>query len=248
MPRLKARLDRSITILIALNLVVVGVLATTLLYDLFRSSTPGHPVQAAVTAGASPSTDLMAMGLAHVPTSASCLLCHETGGEGGLKPIPAIGHPLEGWTRCAVCHTDESLGRKAPGHEGIPEGDCRTCHKRAVAGPSITQPHSRLQDQKCLDCHGSYAHLPSSMVGRNEDECWLCHKPTAQPPPEYPHPAEARLSCRTCHRSAQVGGLPIDHALRKDDSCLLCHDIRIAASPPTSSPAASPAADAPAGP
>ena len=174
----------------------------------------------------------MAMGLAHIPTSASCLLCHETGGSGGLKPIPAIGHPLEGWRRCATCHTNEKLGRTAPGHQDIPEEECLNCHKLPPEGPAITQPHSRLQDQQCLDCHGTFAHLPSSMVGRNEDECWLCHKPTELPPPEYPHELDPALGCRECHTSPQTGGLPIDHALRDDTTCLLCHEIKAASPAP----------------
>ncbi len=221
---MKRTLDRSITILVVLNLLVVGVLASVLLLDLLRSSPPGHPAQA--DPGASASPDLMPMGLAHIPTSNSCLLCHETGGEAGLKPVPAIGHPLDGWTRCAVCHTDERLGRTAPGHTGIAEAECRNCHEVAPEGPAITQPHSRLQDQKCLDCHGNVAHLPTSMVGRRQDECWLCHKPTTLPPPEYPHPDSTRIGCRSCHQSRDVGGLPIDHALRDDSTCLLCHEIR----------------------
>jgi len=69
------------------------------------------------------------------------------------------------------------------------------------------------------------AHLPSSMVSKNEDECWLCHKPTASPPPQKPHPDTERLTCRSCHSSPEVGRLPFDHALRDDTTCVLCHDI-----------------------
>ena len=72
------------------------------------------------------------MGLAHIPTSNSCLLCHEKGGAADLKPVPAIGHQLEGWTACVTCHTDDSLGRQAPGHAGIAETECLNCHKVAA--------------------------------------------------------------------------------------------------------------------
>jgi hypothetical protein len=166
------------------------------------------------------------MGLAHIPTSDNCVLCHDANGSVGLKVVPAILHPIEGWRRCTVCHTDTSLGRVAPGHQGIAEEECLNCHKVAQAGPAITQPHAALHDQKCLDCHGSVAHLPSSMASTKESDCILCHKPTTLPPPSYPHAANARISCRTCHQSAEVGGLPIDHALRADSTCLLCHDIK----------------------
>jgi hypothetical protein len=207
----------------ALLVANVGLLAVVLVF-VFTSGreAPGHPAQASP----SESVPLMSMGLAHIPTSNSCLLCHESGGSSGLKPIPAIGHELEGWRRCVTCHTNEILGRTALGHTNIPEEECLNCHKLPPEGPSITQPHSRLQNQQCLDCHGTYAHLPTSMVGRNQDECWLCHKPTELPPPEYPHEPGPALGCRECHQSAQTGGLPIDHARRENSTCLLCHDIK----------------------
>jgi hypothetical protein len=228
---LRRTIDRGIRILIVANILLVAALVAVLFIDVFRSSTPGHPAQAVASPSSSP-VELMQMGLAHIPTSNACILCHDYGGSAGLKPIPAIGHPLEGWRQCLTCHTNDKLGRAAPGHEGIAETECTNCHRVAQAGPAITQPHSKLQDKKCLDCHGTFAHLPSSMAGRNEDECGVCHKPTPLPPPEFPHQASARLGCRECHQSPQVGNLPIDHALRTDSTCLLCHDIKIASGGP----------------
>lgn len=219
--------DRGIRLLIVANMLVIGVLAAGVLYELLTSSA-GHPAQAAVTVSRTP--DLMEMGLAHIPTSSNCVLCHKSGGQVGLKAVPAVLHPIEGWRRCTVCHTNESLGRKAPGHDGIPEEECLNCHKVAQAGPAITQPHAALHDQQCLDCHGGVAHLPSSMASSREQDCVLCHKPASLPPPSYPHAADVRLSCRSCHQSAEVGQLPIDHALRSDSTCLLCHDIKQAPS------------------
>jgi hypothetical protein len=221
---MRLTLSRGIRILIVTNLVLVAALLGAVAYDSTKATAPGHPAQASPSPSGSP--ELMPMGLAHIPTSSSCLLCHETGGSAGLKPVPALAHPIEGWTECLVCHTDPSLGQTAPGHVGIPQAECLNCHKVAQLGPAITQPHSRLGDQHCLDCHGSVAHLPTSMVGRNENECWLCHKPTPLPPPQYPHPPGEPTSCRACHRSPEVGNLPIDHALRADSTCLLCHDIK----------------------
>jgi hypothetical protein len=79
------------------------------------------------------------------------------------------------------------------------------------------------------------------MVGRNEDECWLCHQATDLPPPEYPHVPNPALACTECHKSPEVGNLPIDHALRSDSTCLLCHDLkRIPASSVTPAPSALP--------
>ena len=230
---MRHRLDRTLRLLIVMNIIVVGVLALTMVADWARAlPSIGGTATAGASAAPSASAQQMQMGLAHIPTSNSCLLCHESGGSSGVKPIPAIGHPLAGWAPCLTCHTDEKLGRKAPGHLGIAQDECLNCHKEAQAGPAITQAHAEL-DKPCLNCHGSVAHLPSSMVGRNQDECWLCHKPNPVPPPTKPHPDPASLTCRACHQSTDVGALPIDHALRQDSSCVLCHDIRPKAASPS---------------
>ena len=233
---MRSRLDRTLRLLIAMNLVVVGLLALTMVADWLKvlPSIGGPAPSASDAPTATP--EQMQMGLAHIPTSNSCLLCHEAGGSSGVKIIPAIGHPLEGWAACLTCHTDDKLGRNAPGHKGVAESECAFCHKVAQDGPPITQAHAEL-DRHCLDCHGSVAHLPSSMVARDQDECWLCHKPNPAPPPARPHPEPGQLTCRACHQSSDAGALPIDHALRADSTCLLCHDIRATSS---SSPSVSP--------
>lgn len=217
------RLERWIRLLIIANVALVALLATVIALDLTEASRSGSTAAAAVPAP-SATPGLMAMGVAHIPTSNACILCHGSGGE--VKTVPGLLHPIEGWRRCVVCHTNESIGRKAPGHEGIAEEECLNCHKVSPGGPAITQPHAALQDQRCLTCHGGVAHLPSSMATTKETDCVLCHKPTPLPPPSYPHAADASLSCRTCHQSPEVGGLPITHALRTDGTCLLCHELK----------------------
>jgi hypothetical protein len=197
---------------------LTGVLAVGLV--LTSGSQPAQLI-----ASPAPTLDLMPMGNAHIPTTNACLLCHGTAGE--VKAVPAILHPVEGWRRCLTCHTDQNLGRMAPGHEGITEEECLNCHKVAAAGPAITRPHAEIQGKACLDCHGSVAHLPSSMASMDGADCVLCHKPTDLPPPAYPHSVDSRLVCSSCHRSPEVGGLPIDHARRTDATCLLCHQIKI---------------------
>ena len=222
---MRSRLDRTLRLLILANFVVVALLAGTMVLAWMQVIPARGTAEETSAPSVEATPQTMQMGLAHIPTSNSCLLCHERGGAAELKPIPAIGHPIEGWTACLVCHTDETLGRKAPGHAGIAQTECIHCHKIAQDGPAITQAHAQL-NEPCLDCHGSVAHLPSSMVGRNQDECWLCHKPNPAPPPTKPHPDPQNLTCRACHQSAEVGGLPIDHALREESTCTLCHDIR----------------------
>ena len=236
------RFRSTLRVLIVLNIVVVALLAGTMVADWLRVLPSfGNPATAS-QASPVPSIETMQMGLAHIPTANSCLLCHTNGGDAGLKPIPALGHPVTGWTACLTCHTNEKLGRKAPGHDGIAESECLNCHKEAKDGPAITQAHASL-DEPCLDCHGKVAHLPSSMVGRNQDECWLCHKPNPSPPPIKPHPDPAELACRDCHKSTDVGALPMDHALRADSTCVLCHDVRPALRSPATSAAPSGDAD-----
>jgi len=247
-------MDRTLRLLILLNLVVVAMLAATMVANWFqlipaRGTGPITGDTGAFASGAPAalaSQEVFQMGLAHIPTSADCLLCHQSGGSSAVKTIPAMGHPLSGWTACLTCHTNDKLGRTAPGHEGIAESECTNCHKEPTQGPPITQAHANL-NKPCLDCHGSVAHLPTSMVGRNQDECWLCHKPNPSPPPIKPHPDPQNLKCRDCHQSSSVGALPIDHALRGDDTCVLCHDIGggSSASPGAS---ATPAPTAPASP
>jgi len=234
--RLATMPERLIGLVILANVAVLGVLGVTGFLGLWNT---GGTQPAQLVGSPSPSLALMPMGNAHIPTTNACVLCHGAGGE--VKPVAAILHPVEGWRRCLTCHSNTDLGRLAPGHEGIGEGECLNCHKTAETGPAITQPHAALHDQACLDCHGSVAHLPSTMASSKESECVLCHKPTSLPPPSYPHPDNARLSCRTCHQSAEAGALPIDHALRTDSTCLLCHEIDVAgASGPATGPTLDP--------
>ena len=229
-------MDRSIRLLVVADLVlVVGLVAVFAVALTGYLPTAGHPAQGSPSPKASSSPGLMTMGLAHIPTNSPCILCHEAGGDAGLKIIPAITHPLEGWRLCLSCHTETTLNLQAPGHAGISETECLNCHKEAVAGPAITQPHAQLQDQHCLDCHGTVAHLPSSMATMKESECTWCHKPTTLPPPEYPHAPDLTTGCRECHKSPEVGNLPVDHALYPDTSCLLCHLLKRASPSPGTS-------------
>lgn len=223
-PAARSRVERAIRILVAANIAAIGLIAVIVLFGM--SSGPGtKPPQIAPRPSAS--SELIAMGAAHIPTTNACVLCHGSGGQ--VKTIPAILHPVEGWRRCLTCHDDENLGRAAPGHDGIAEEECLNCHKTSQTGPAITRPHAALADRQCLTCHGSVAHLPATMASSREADCVLCHKPATLPPPSYPHPADARISCRSCHRSAEAGALPIDHALRTDTTCLLCHEIALQA-------------------
>jgi len=98
--------DRGIRLLLAANiLVVMGLLAVVVISSV--GSTPGVPAQLEPTP--SPS-DTIPMGLAHIPTSNSCLLCHET----GIKGAPIIQHEgLPGillTAKCRSCHVQVRAG------------------------------------------------------------------------------------------------------------------------------------------
>jgi len=219
-----------VRLLVVVAVAVLAVLAVTIFIDTTQSFPAGHPAQVSPPE-ASEGTEVWEMGLAHIPTNAACELCHTGGGSSGLKAVPALGHPIEGWRACLTCHTDEELGQTAPGHAGIPETECLSCHRERNASVAITQPHSRFQDQQCLDCHGEVAHLPTTMEGRDPTQCSACHLPTDDPPPEFEHAFNLNVSCRSCHQSTEVGSLPVDHALRGDGTCLLCHDYKVASNP-----------------
>ena len=228
LPRSAARLAwRTVDVVLVAIIVALAATSAILVYG-FLSSGGSQPAQLGPAPSAS--FELIPMGKAHIPTTNACVLCHAAGGE-VKAPLPIL-HPIEGWRRCLTCHTDVSLGRTAPGHEGIAETECLNCHKTGQAGPAITQPHVALHDQRCLDCHGSVAHLPSTMASSREADCVLCHKPATLAPPSYPHAANVYLTCRSCHQSAEVGALPIDHARRSDATCLLCHEIYVVSGSP----------------
>ena len=217
--RMRARLDRCAAAADRANLVVVALLATVMVARLAA----GHPrTQRRRRRHARPVRVGVARDDADGPRAHPDLeqlppVPRQAAATAGLKPIPAIGHPLRGMDGVPhLPHGREARARRRRVTTGIAETECLNCHKEAQDGPAITQAHADL-NEPCLDCHGTVAHLPSSMVGRNQDECWLCHKPNPSPPPQKPHPDRPDLTCRECHQSADVGALPIDHALRADD-------------------------------
>lgn len=220
------RMVRWLTIAIAGLAVVAAVGFAVVAFDLLRSAPAAdHAAQIATPTPTVEPSKLMLMGAAHIPTDADCRLCHETSSGVGLTPVPVLGHPLEGWTSCTSCHSEDRLVKTAPGHTGIAQTECLNCHKEGPTAPAITRPHSLLRNTGCLQCHGGQVHLPTTMVGRSDTECWLCHQAAPEAPPEFPHPADTGVTCRTCHVAGKVGALPADHDARADTICVLCHDV-----------------------
>jgi hypothetical protein len=111
-----------------------------------------------------------------MPTGVDCAACHVTvGGQVGVKPIPALAHPLHGWTLCTECHANDRLVKTAPGHTGFHASDCLVCHREA-SKPAPPPKHASQPASDCLACHGTIAPLPSSMTNRPANLCWLCHQ------------------------------------------------------------------------
>ena len=194
----------------------------------------GTPVASAAPTG-SPET---MMGNAVIPGNAQCSGCHlTTEGGVGLRPMPVMGHPLEGWSKCTNCHAVGRLVETAPGHTGIHATECTICHKPGELPTPLSRPHRETQNVACLSCHGSIAPLPADMKHRKESACWLCHRVATISPPVPAHetsPNEA--DCLTCHVvRGKAGKLPTDHVGRTSDLCLSCHEVILGA-PPLPSP------------
>jgi hypothetical protein len=222
---MSGRVDRLLAVGIVALAIGAVVLLALVVIDTSNSAAPEVRAQVATPSPTASPQAFLLMGTAHLPTSAECVLCHESASGVGLKPVPAIAHPLQGWTSCTSCHAENRLVTTAPGHAGIAETECLSCHKTAAPGPAITRPHSLLQNTNCLSCHGGKVHLPASMEAMSVTQCWLCHQATDEPPPQFPHPLDASRSCQSCHSAGKVGALPTDHAGRTDETCVLCHEV-----------------------
>jgi predicted CXXCH cytochrome family protein len=175
------------------------------------------------------------MGDIQIPVGANCAACHVTdSGVMGVRPIPVVAHPIEGWSDCTACHKPSGLAESAPGHTGIHKDECLLCHKPGDLPPPLSRPHMSTQNQACLSCHGAgKAPLPADMAHRSQNVCWLCHQLPAVEPPVPAHQTVAgETDCKTCHRAGgSAGALPSDHATRTSTECLMCHEVTLGSTP-----------------
>ncbi len=183
------------------------------------------PASPASPASPSPSPIAPFMAWLSLPADADCAACHLTDkGAIGLRAVPAMAHPLTGWTNCTACHASDRLVETAPGHTGLHSTDCLRCHQPQQLPAPLSRPHRELQNQACLDCHGQTEPLPSDMAHRPEMVCWLCHRvPQDQPPMPVHQVSAGQSDCLRCHVAGVDGALPADHATRDASECLLCH-------------------------
>ena len=137
---------------------------------LFAARTP------APTAAPGPSASPEALAPMEIatPADSDCAGCHQASGLIEVKDVPAMAHPVQGWSDCTACHADDRLVKTAPGHTGIHRDLCLACHREPEPGASaLPRPHHVVEGKACIACHGSSAPLPTGMAGRTD--CWLCH-------------------------------------------------------------------------
>ena len=150
---------------------------------------PGRPLPTLAPAPSGGTGELAMAGNGVVITDqASCAGCHAGTDGTMLKPIPVLGHPLEGWRNCSACHAPGRLVTVAPGHGSLTKDQCLSCHRErdAAADAVVPRPHHVFTGQQCSSCHGTdkAAPVPEEMSGRTA--CWLCHHeqtPGASPEP-----------------------------------------------------------------
>ena len=121
-----------------------------------------------------------------------------------------------------------------------------------VQPPSAT--HARPSgDGECLACHGTHEKfvaallrdhpvpIPPGFAGSAREACELCHAmEPGHAASDSNHPAVgAGGDCLACHAGA-TGGLPqmpLDHEMRANDTCTMCHTLKAQEATPTSTPA-----------
>jgi hypothetical protein len=190
-----------------------------------------------------------------------CNLCHyNPGPEGPLTPAVQIPHSIAGLDDCLSCHGDTGIKPYPSDHVGRTNSLCTACHQPSdvkvpppQTPPAATLiPHSIAGLQDCFSCHGpgGAKPYPADHVGRTNELCTICHKPShLTTPPAASLPSAAAIShsitglsdCYSCHGAGSVKPYPADHVGRTNAQCTICHQPpQLAARPPASPPQATP--------
>jgi hypothetical protein len=189
--------------------------------------------------------------------SKDCNTCHyNPGPEGPLQPATPISHSIAGLQDCLSCHDAAGIKSYPSNHVGRSNSLCTSCHQPSgvttpppttpISAPSI--PHSTIGLPGCLSCHDSDSirPYPANHVGRTEDLCTFCHKPsqlvappTASPPAAIPipHSIAGLEDCYSCHGAGSFKPYPADHVGRTNSQCTICHAApQVVAAPPAAPP------------
>lgn len=203
--------------------------------------TPGGPAPViSLTKPEEPASHLTTTWLAQHRTAfdSTCQSCHDTNNAGGSDNTSFCSN--------SACHGTEwrFAGLNAAGLAKIfpppvlPKGD--------PSAPPPAIPHPIGGNPDCQICHAQASKVrpyPADHVGRKNDVCLACHKPTipANPtpsaktgssasaggPPPIPHDTAGRTQCLGCHSNGS-SGVPQIPQFHKDaglgnDKCLSCH-------------------------
>jgi hypothetical protein len=176
----------------------------------------------------------------HIPTSASCDVCHRM--TAWLPLITPYSHSGIAAGTCTTCHvsTYAQMEYKLATH--IPTtASCEVCHRVTAWIPLITPySHSGLASGSCLNCHVSsftnidykpVVHIPTPRAAYCDD----CHRMTASTwlpvIKPYSHTAVVAGSCSTCHIAPYTGitlidsnHIPTSSVTSAWASCDACHN------------------------
>lgn len=227
-------------------------------HSLPEVSTPGGPAPViSLVAANEPASHKTTTWLAQHRTAfnATCQECHDTNNAGGSDNSSFCSN--------SACHGTNwrFAGLDAPALAKIFPPPAVPAPRPNVQPAQI--PHPIGGNPDCQICHGINSKVrpyPSDHVGRTNDVCLACHKPSLSPnttntgsgtpsasaggPPSIPHDTAGRTQCLGCHDNPGTGApqVPQFHKDAKlgNDQCLSCHKPGASAKPTaTAQPAAS---------
>jgi nitrate/TMAO reductase-like tetraheme cytochrome c subunit len=183
--------------------------------------------------------------------NSTCQACHDTNNAGGSDNSSFCSN--------SACHGTnwKFVGLDAPALAKIFPPPALPKPNPNATPPQIPHPIGGSPD--CQICHAQTSKVkpfPADHVGRTNDMCLACHKPTILPttsttttstaggPPAIPHDTAGRTQCLGCHGTG-AAGVPQIPQFHKDygftnNNCLTCHKSGVSAQP-----AAAPATSAP---
>lgn len=170
----------------------------------------------------------------HIPTAASCDLCHTTI---GWTPNTFTHEKLGITTNCVTCHTPGLLVLRFKTATHIASTDvCEKCHLTMNIGlgpvawkkPYIFVDHTQTQGA-CSSCHNNVV-----AIGKNPTthivttlECGTCHTTTTWLGAAIDHTG-ITTGCLSCHDGVKASGKARtgskhNNGLNTTDACELCH-------------------------
>ncbi len=165
----------------------------------------------------------------HIPTSASCDVCHSTVNWALASPH-FIDNPPPTAGVCSSCHNNTNARGKIAGVHIPTSLQCDTCHTSFVSFQKRTMNHDGLAG-RCITCHsGGFISQnaqtkPKTHVSTTA-QCDTCHSSTTTwATGTLDHatvlpPVTGR--CSTCHNSVSALGKPVTHVLT-GAQCDSCH-------------------------